>query len=59
MTAKSVLLYFIRWQLSTPVMWVCLEMLNKLPMLWGVVVSNIVGAAIFIFVDRWIFNKGK
>ena len=46
-------LYSIRWQLSTPTLYLITK---KLPGIWGVVIANFVGSCIFYFVDKWIFK---
>jgi hypothetical protein len=54
------ILYLIRWQLSTPILALCLHFLG-----FGVVVNtiiaNLIGGTIFYFVDKKIFggNYGK
>lgn len=50
-------LYLGRWQLSTLTLWPCMELLKKLPTLRRVVIANLIGGAIFFFVDRQIFGK--
>jgi len=51
---KKYLLYCLRWQMSTPTLWVVICWLG--PVLWGTVVPNFIGALIFFWVDRAIFG---
>lgn len=48
------LLYLGRWQLSTPTLALTIAMLG--PGLWQAIVANLIGGAIFYWVDRWIFR---
>jgi len=49
----DLVLYAIRWQLSTPILWAVTSRLNG----WrGAAVANLIGALIFFWVDRWIFG---
>ena len=50
-------LYLGRWQLSTPVLALAIVFLPMLPVFWQAVVANLIGGAMFFFVDRWIFKK--
>lgn len=56
-TLRQVILYNLRWQLSTfvlaPVMW---YLAGWNPFLVAAI-ANLIGANIFIVVDRWIFKK--
>ena len=49
------LLYLLRWQLSTPILWFILHWLGS--GLWQTVVANLVGGCLFFFVDRVIFTR--
>ncbi len=51
---KQYLLYCLRWQMSTPTLWVVIWWLG--PGLWGTIVANFIGALIFFWVDRVIFG---
>lgn len=52
-------LYFLRWQASTPILAVCLIVFANLGNFWATVVANGVGAIIFFGIDRLIFTKGE
>jgi hypothetical protein len=51
------LLYLIRWQLSTPILALCLHLLN-FDTLTNTIIANLIGGIIFYFVDKRIF-KGE
>lgn len=53
-------LYLLRWQLSTPILWACLAvLLPAMDELWATVVANLVGGAVFYSVDERIFKCVK
>lgn len=59
---KKYLLYLLRWQLSTPILAVCLVWLGGLGELWATIIANLIGGLIFFWVDNLIFghpNKRK
>lgn len=47
--------YAFRWQLSTPILAVCVAVLPG-STLWRTVIANAVGAALFYHVDKLIFK---
>jgi len=53
---KKYLLYLVRWQLSTPILAVCVITFATLGTTWSTVLANFIGGLIFFWVDRWIFN---
>jgi hypothetical protein len=53
---KRYLLYLLRWQLSTPILAVCLMYLH-FGVTWNTVIANLVGGLIFFWVDRFIFTS--
>jgi len=55
---KKYILYLLRWQLSTPILAVCLIWLAGLGEVWATIVANLIGGLIFFWVDRLIFKKG-
>lgn len=56
-TAKRYLLYLFRWQLSTPILAVCVYLLTRhLGAAWTTVLANLIGGLIFFWIDRWIFR---
>ncbi|MDD5348026.1 MAG: hypothetical protein PHT59_05370 [Candidatus Omnitrophica bacterium] len=52
---KRFLLYLFRWQLSTPILWVVVRNLGA--GIWSTVAANLIGGAIFFWVDRFIFTS--
>lgn len=54
---KKYIAYLIRWQLSTPILAVCLYFLAGLGELWATIVANLIGGLIFFWVDKKIFKK--
>jgi hypothetical protein len=56
---KKYILYLLRWQLSTPILAVCVYLLS--PHLGSVIttiIANLVGGLIFFWVDKYIFKHG-
>lgn len=51
------LLYLLRWQLSTPILAVCVVWLNRYGTTVSTVVANLIGGCIFFWVDRLIFKN--
>lgn len=56
---KRYLLYLVRWQLSTPLLAICLIWLSSLREIWATVISNFIGGMLFFFIDRIIFKSDK
>lgn len=52
----KIIFYVIRWQLSTPILYLVIDTL-QLPNFQRVVVANLIGAIIFYPVDKYIFKK--
>jgi hypothetical protein len=51
-------LYLVRWQLSTPILAVCVYYLTQsLGATWTTIVANFIGGLLFYWVDRWIFTR--
>lgn len=50
------ILYLIRWQLSTPILALCLNFL-QFNTLINTIIANLIGGIIFYWVDKYIFNK--
>lgn len=48
-------LYLIRWQLSTPILWLVVRQLGA--GLWQTVIANLIGGSIFFWVDKFIFTS--
>jgi hypothetical protein len=54
---KKYLLYLTRWQLSTPILALCVVWFATLGTTVATVLANLIGGLIFFWVDRWIFQK--
>lgn len=52
---KRFMLYLIRWQLSTPILWLVIRNLGA--GLWQTIVANLIGGSIFFYVDKFIFTS--
>lgn len=53
---KKFLLYLLRWQLSTPILWAVITFLAVDNYLFKTLVANLIGGIIFFWVDKHIFN---
>lgn len=53
------ILYLIRWQLSTPILAFAMVAFVELGTWWATIIANLIGASIFFFVDRMIFQRGN
>jgi hypothetical protein len=54
--SKRFVLYLLRWQLSSPILALCLWWLGGLGVVAATIIANLIGGIIFYFVDRRIFN---
>lgn len=48
--------YLIRWQLSTPVLALCMWLMGGLDIILATVIANLIGGCMFYFVDKKIFG---
>lgn len=48
-----------RWQLSTPLLAICLIWLSFLNPFWATVIANLIGGLMFFWVDKFIFQSEK
>ena len=55
---KKYILYLLRWQLSSPILAICLCYL-KLGTILNTIIANLIGGLIFFWVDKLIFEKDK
>ena len=53
------ILYLLRRQLSTPILFVCLWWLADTNGWVATVTANLIGGSIFYWVDRWIFRHSR
>lgn len=54
---KRFILYLIRWQLSSPILALCMWAMGDWNIVVATVVANGLGGCIFYFVDKKIFRK--
>ena len=52
---KRFVFYLIRWQLSTPILWLAVRQLGV--GIWSTVIANLIGGAIFFWIDKFIFTS--
>jgi hypothetical protein len=52
---RRFILYLFRWQLSTPILWLVVRRLGA--GIWSTVIANLIGGAIFFWVDKVIFTS--
>ena len=52
---RRFILYLIRWQLSTPILWFVVRNLGA--GLWQTIVANLIGGSIFFWIDKFIFTS--
>lgn len=52
---RRFILYLLRWQLSTPILWLAVRKLGA--GLSSTVIANLIGGAIFFWIDRFIFTS--
>jgi len=53
---KKYILYIFRWQLSTPILAICIIYLPYSATV-KTIISNFLGALIFFWIDQWIFKS--
>lgn len=56
---RRFIVYLLRWQLSSPILALCLVWLEPVGTIWATVIANLIGGAIFYFVDKKIFKEVK
>lgn len=56
---KKFFLYLVRWQLSSPILAVCMVWMGSWNVAVATIVANLIGGCIFFWVDRWIFGDKK
>ena len=52
-------LYLVRWQLSTPILAVCIKWFTVVGTMWSTVIANFIGGLIFFWIDKFIFQSVK
>lgn len=53
---RRYVLYLVRWQLSTPILAVCVSYFAALGSMRATIIANLIGGLIFFWVDRFIFS---
>lgn len=53
---KKFILYLLRWQCSTPILALCLNLLHFNTVV-NTIIANLIGGCIFFWVDKYIFKK--
>lgn len=56
---KKFLMYALRWQLSTPILAVCVICFKQYGDTTSTIIANAIGACIFFWVDRWLFKNSN
>lgn len=54
---KKFIFYLFRWQLSTPILSVVLIWLATMNKWVAAAIANLIGGALFFWVDKWIFKE--
>lgn len=56
---KKYLLYLLRWQLSSPILYIVLALMSgtTIPVWLNVIIANLIGGLIFFWVDKLIFKR--
>ena len=55
---KKFILYLIRWQLSSPILALCLVIL-PFSAIVNTIIANLIGGIIFYFIDKRIFKEDE
>lgn len=54
---KSYLLYLCRWQMSSPILLLCMLAFTTFGIFWATILANFIGGLIFYWIDRLIFKN--
>ena len=52
---RRFVLYLVRWQLSTPILWLVVKNLGV--GIWPTIIANLIGGSIFFWIDKFIFTS--
>ena len=55
---KQFLIYLVRWQLSSPLLAICLMFL-PFGIVANTIISNLIGGIIFFWIDKRIFGRNE
>lgn len=50
-------IYFLRWQLSTPILAICVIAFANLGSVYATIIANAIGSLFFWWFDRFLFKK--
>lgn len=56
---KKFILYLLRWQLSSPILALCLIGFTSFNIVTATILANLIGGCIFYWVDKWIFSSHR
>jgi hypothetical protein len=56
---KRYVVYLLRWQLSTPILAICITTFAVLGPVWATVAANVIGGLVFFWVDQFIFTSHR
>ena len=56
---KQYILYLLRWQITTPVVAICLSLFSNYGVTVATIIANFIGGLIFFWIDKWIFKNKK
>lgn len=56
---KRFILYLIRWQLSSPILALCMAWMGGWNVILVTIIANLIGGCIFFWVDKYIFKEKK
>jgi membrane protein YqaA with SNARE-associated domain len=54
---KRFFIYLLRWQLSSPILALCLSWLEPYNVILASIIANLIGGCIFYFIDKLIFKE--
>ena len=54
---KRFLLYLLRWQLSSPILALCMALMGDWNIAIATIIANLVGGCLFFWVDKVIFRE--
>lgn len=55
---RTFTIYLLRWQLSSPILALCMWAMGGWNIVLATIVANLIGGCLFYFVDKKIFREG-
>jgi hypothetical protein len=49
--------YLVRWQISTPILAICIIIFARFGNIWATIIANFIGGLMFFWIDLFIFTK--